>query len=105
MRQRSIAMIDQIHVHEVGAPDPELPNSPIVEETDEDFDAAGQVLREDAVCYFNGRRYPDGQYVRRGAELLQCKRGTWVQQGPGDPANPRNGIERTPRRANPMRCL
>jgi len=81
-------MIDQIHVHEVGAPDPELPNSPIVEETDEDFDAAGQVLREDAVCYFNGRRYPDGQYVRSGAELLQCMRGTWVQQGPGDPANP-----------------
>lgn len=81
-------MIDPTHVIQVGAPDPELRNSPIVEETDEEYAAAGQVLREDVVCYFNGRRYPDGQYVRSGAEILQCVRGTWVRQGPGDPENP-----------------
>lgn len=81
-------MIDHTHVLQVGAPDPEPRNSPIVEEIDEEYDVAGQVLREDAVCYFNGQCYPDGQYVRSGAELLQCMRGTWVQRGPGDPENP-----------------
>lgn len=81
-------MIEPIHVPQVGAADPELRNSPFVTDTDEDFDAAGQVLGEDAVCYFNGQHYRDGQYVRSGTELLQCVRGAWVQQGPGDPLNP-----------------
>ena len=81
-------MIAQNQVQEVGDPDHEQPISPIDEEADEDKDAAGQVLREDAECYINSRRYPEGQFVRSGTELLQCMRGTWVQQDPGDPANP-----------------
>lgn len=81
-------MMDSIYVAQVGAPDPELRTSPILEEADEDYDAAGQQLPEDAVCYFNGDAYRDGDYVRSGTELLHCVRGSWIEQGPGDPANP-----------------
>lgn len=81
-------MTDNIHVVQVGAPDPELRNSPIVEETDEGFDTAVQSLPEEAACYFNGQAYPDGEWVCSGAELLRCVRGVWVQEGPCDPDNP-----------------
>lgn len=81
-------MTDNIHVTQVGAPDPELRNSPIVEEMDEDFDIAAQSLPEEPLCYFNGQPYGDGQWVCSGAELLRCERGTWVQEGSCDPDNP-----------------
>ncbi len=81
-------MIDDIHVTQVGAPDPELHNSPVVEEADEDFDTALQSLPEEGQCYFNALPYADGQRVCSGAELLRCERGVWVQEGSCDPDNP-----------------
>ena len=48
------SMTDRIHVVQVGAPDPELRNSPIVEETDEDYEIAARTLPDDLLCYFNG---------------------------------------------------
>ncbi len=76
----------------VGAPDPELRNSPIVEETDEEFEILGQAL-DDApvdttVCYFNDTAFPHGHYVCSGPELLRCERGAWVRRGSCDPDNP-----------------
>lgn len=73
---------------QVGAPDPELRNSPIVEDTDENFEVAGQEVSEDAVCYFNDQMYRNGAYVCSGSDLLRCERGAWVRTGSCDPDNP-----------------
>lgn len=72
----------------VGAPDPELRTSPIVEETDEDFEVAAQEVGEDALCYFNDQSYAHGAFVCSGSVLLRCERGAWVREGGCDPDNP-----------------
>ena len=61
----------------LGPPDPELKNSPIVEENDEDFDVLRQEIDE-GVCYFNGQEYSDGEYVQSGDTYLRCDKGCWV---------------------------
>jgi hypothetical protein len=66
-------------VPQVGAPDPEHKNSPIVDEEEE---LSLDLELESGVCYFNGVAYPIGQFVRTGSELLQCEeRGIWVRKG------------------------
>lgn len=64
---------------QVGAPDPELETSPILDaEEREDVEPGGT----GAVCYFNGVSYPVGQYVLSGHEVLRCEHpGIWVPQG------------------------
>lgn len=64
----------------LGAQDPELKNSPIAAESDEDFDVLRQEL-EDAVCYFNGEAFGDGQFIRSGSSYLHCDKGLWVPAG------------------------
>ena len=81
-------MTDRIHVVQVGAPDPELRNSPIVEETDENYEIAAQTLPDEPLCFFNGHAYRHDQFVCSGSELLRCFRGAWVQEGSCDPTNP-----------------
>lgn len=81
-------MNEPAHYQQVGAPDPERRNSPIIEETDEEFDFAGQELGEAPVCYFNDKRYGIGEYVCSGSELLRCVEGGWVREGSCDPDNP-----------------
>ncbi len=81
-------MPDRIHAPQVGAPDPEHDTSPIIEETDEEFDVAGQELGESPVCHFNGAAYEHGQYVCSGSELLRCERGAWLRCGSCDPDHP-----------------
>ena len=65
----------------VGAPDPELKNSPIFDSTD--FDELSLDLElESGVCYFNAQSYALGSYVCSGDELLHCEeRGVWVREG------------------------
>ena len=67
----------------VGAPDPELRSSPIVDEAAYDEHAGSPDLEiEEGVCYFNGEAFPIGQYVRSGSEVLLCTGGgVWVRQG------------------------
>lgn len=67
------------HVPQVGAPDPELKTSPILDEYEEiSLDSE----LETGVCYFNNARYAVGQYLRSGSELLHCEeRGVWVRKG------------------------
>jgi len=73
----------------VGAPDPELKNSPIIEETDEEFDSLAQETEELDVCYFNNVSYDNGEYVCSGSgELLRCEGGLWIREGSCDPDNP-----------------
>lgn len=68
---------------QVGAPDPELNTSPIIDESEYDEAAASPDLEFEApVCYFNGEAFPIGAYVQSGAELLQCTgRGVWTRTG------------------------
>ena len=64
---------------QVGAPDPELETSPILDEEErEDIEPeAGS-----AFCSFNGVRYRVGDYVASGSEVLRCEApGLWVRQG------------------------
>lgn len=61
----------------VGAPDPTLDTSPILDEEDE---ASLDDEIETGVCYFNGAAYPLGSYVLSGEEALHCeRRGVWVR--------------------------
>lgn len=68
---------------QVGAPDPELKNSPIVDDAELDEHAGSRDLElEEGMCFFNGMQYPIGTYVLSGSELLQCSgRGVWVNMG------------------------
>ncbi len=73
----------------VGAPDPELRTSPILEETDEDYEVLAQETEDSRTCYFNNVAFGDGDYVCSGSgELLRCEKGLWVREGGCDPDNP-----------------
>jgi len=61
---------------QVGAPDPELKNSPIIDESEYDEEMSPDLEFEAGVCYFNAAAYQIGQYVRSGSE-----RGVWVRKG------------------------
>ncbi len=64
---------------QVGAVDPELKTSPIV---DEDEELSLDLGLETGACYFNNVAYPIGQFVLSGNELLHCEeRGLWVRRG------------------------
>ena len=68
---------------QLGAPDPELRNSPIIDESEYDEHAASPDLEiEKGACYFNGEAFAIGRYVKSGSEVLFCTgRGVWVRQG------------------------
>ncbi|KPK71934.1 MAG: hypothetical protein AMJ84_05245 [Acidithiobacillales bacterium SM23_46] len=69
------------HAPQVGAPDPELKNSPIFDEADDESLSLDLEL-ETGACYFNNERYALGDYVLSGTELLRCEgRGVWVRTG------------------------
>ena len=69
---------------QVGAPDPELKNSPIFDEADEDY-LSPDLEMESPACYFNGKAI--GQYVFSGDELLRCEeKGVWIREGSRRPA-------------------
>ena len=81
-----------LHEHsslpQVGAPDPELRNSPIADEEDEDTDVVRQQVPGAAVCYFNGAEFAHGTYVASGSQALRCSYGVWIDSGSADPSNP-----------------
>ena len=68
-------------IAQVGAQDPELRNSPIAMEEDEDTDVVRQQVPGEPVCWFNGRDYRHGAWVRSGSLLLKCNHGVWVEAG------------------------
>lgn len=75
-------------VEQVGAPDPELKNSPIEQEADEEGEYIKQQLPGEPVCYFNNRSFANGSYVCSSNILLRCDYGVWIQSGSCDPDNP-----------------
>ncbi|HSJ95492.1 MAG TPA: hypothetical protein VLC53_00375 [Myxococcota bacterium] len=67
------------NITQVGAADPELETSPILDEDDEETGFDDEI--ETGACYFNGQAYPLGEYVLSGDELLHCEeRGVWVRK-------------------------
>ena len=81
-------MTDSTHTLNVGAPDPELNNSPIAEESDSESEVLRQEVPGEPVCYFNGQSFATGTYVKSGTSLLKCDYGIWMPAGPSDPDNP-----------------
>ncbi|OGI37074.1 MAG: hypothetical protein A2V91_03140 [Candidatus Muproteobacteria bacterium RBG_16_64_10] len=74
-------MVERIDAPAVGAPDPELKNSPIFDESDWD-ELSLDLELESGVCYFNDRSYAIGEFVCSGDELLRCEeRGVWIREG------------------------
>ena len=71
-------------VEQLGAPDPELKNSPIEQEADEELEYIKQLVPGEAVCYFNNRKFSNGTYVRSGEILMRCDYGVWMQVGSSD---------------------
>jgi hypothetical protein len=84
---RRTDMTHHASIPHVGAQDPELRNSPIAEEEDEDTDVIRQQVPGEPVCYFNGSEYRNGTYVVSGTRLLQCNYGVWVESAAGDARN------------------
>jgi hypothetical protein len=72
----------------VGAIDPKLKTSPVLEETAEETYELRQSVPDAPVCFFNDEAFATGQFVRSGAAVLECRRGVWVEIGPADPGNP-----------------
>lgn len=66
---------------DLGAQDPELKNSPVAWEMDEDTESLREEIAGDALCYFNGQAYSDGALIRSGSTVLRCERGIWVPTG------------------------
>ncbi len=66
---------------QLGAQDPELKNSPIAEEMDEESRFLREEVPEQSVCFFNGEAYDDGAFVRSGEAVLRCDKGIWVDVG------------------------
>ena len=65
----------------VGAPDPELKNSPIFDSADAD-ELSLDLELETGVCYFNTESYDIGSSVCSGDELLRCEEGgVWIREG------------------------
>jgi hypothetical protein len=65
-------------IRDVGAQDPELKNSPVAWELDEDTDALREEFPGAPVCYFNDEIFDNGSIVKSGAVVLRCDYGVWV---------------------------
>lgn len=76
------------YTRDLGAPDPELKNSPIAEENDDETDVIRQEIPGEPLCYFNDQSFPHGTYIKSGTSLLKCVYGIWTPAGSSDPDNP-----------------
>jgi hypothetical protein len=79
---------EQHSIPQVGAPDPELRNSPIAEEDDLDTDVVRQQVPGEPVCWFNSGEYRHGDLVASGSQVLRCSYGVWVEAGSADSRSP-----------------
>lgn len=68
-------MTDRIHALQVRDPDPEFRDSPIVEETDKDYEITALTLPDEPLCHFNGDAHEHDHIVCSGSELLNRTKG------------------------------
>jgi hypothetical protein len=80
-------MSSSLNITQVGAADPELKNSPVEQEGDEEREYIKQQMPGEALCYFNNRAFKNGSYVCSSNILLRCDYGVWIQTGSCDPEN------------------
>ncbi len=65
----------------VGAPDPELKTSPILDGEDLAYYSL-EAEEGDGFCYFNDQTFALGDFVCSGNELLRCEGlGVWLREG------------------------
>ena len=79
---------EHVSITQVGAPDPELRNSPIAVEDDIDTDVVRQQVPGEAVCWFNASEFHNGDFVASGSQVLLCSYGVWIDAGSIDDRNP-----------------
>jgi hypothetical protein len=70
----------------LGTQIPELKNSPIAWEDDEDTEALREALPSEPMCYFNDHEFAHGTIVAGDGVRLRCDRGVWVPE-PSSPPN------------------
>jgi hypothetical protein len=75
-------------VRDLGAQDPELRNSPVAWESEEDTETLRESVPGEPTCFFNGSAYGQNTVIKSGSTLLRCDYGLWVPAGPSDPSNP-----------------
>lgn len=81
-------MTEGLNIPQLGAQDPELKNSLVFEENDEESLTMKQEVPGTPVCYFNAISYRHGESVCSGTAVLQCNYGIWVRVSGADPDNP-----------------
>jgi len=69
---------------DLGAQDPELKNSPVAWDSDEDRETLRQEVPVEPVCFFNSEAYSHGSTIKSGTVLLRCDEGLWVPAGQSD---------------------
>jgi len=62
----------------IAAQDPDLKNSPIAWEADEDTDTLQAEVSDEAACFFNDVEYAHGSSLTAGNVALRCEHGVWV---------------------------
>jgi hypothetical protein len=62
----------------VGTQDPELKNSPVAWEGDEETETLREIVPGEPVCFFNDREFPHGAVVIGNGVRLRCDHGMWV---------------------------
>tara|TARA_R110000824_G_scaffold288508_6_gene476963 strand:- start:75717 stop:75935 length:219 start_codon:yes stop_codon:yes gene_type:complete len=67
------------HPVDLGAPIAELKNSPIILDINDERDLIESEIPEERICYFNGKSYPHGTYIKSSNIILECDRGAWVE--------------------------
>lgn len=72
-------MMSKEYPIKVGAPLPELENSPIISDIDEEQELIDPEIPEERMCYYSGESYPHGTYIKTGVVVLKCDRGAWVE--------------------------
>ena len=63
---------------EVGVQDPELKNSPIAWEGDEETETLREGADQEPECFFNSQTFAHGAAVTSGGTPLVCDGGIWI---------------------------
>lgn len=72
----------------VGPQVPDMKNSPIADDADDEIYVVGQEVEEQPYCYYNNTSYAHGSYVNTGTDVLVCDKGLWIYQSNSDSDKP-----------------
>lgn len=72
------------HPINLGSPIPELKNSPVISNIEDERAMIEAQIPEERMCYFNDEIYEHGTFIKSNAITLECDRGVWVEVPAGD---------------------